>query len=301
MAANIRGFRDYNTEASDHERQRLNPGQNNNINGFDMFSAGGIGQKQPKDENYWNMLQYNLCPKFKVVSFTFAFTIINLVIFLTVFCFSLNNLDNDDFMGIPANKLSSFGAKNPYKIRNNYEVFRWVVPIFLHANFMHIFFNSVTLFWVGFNIEHNIGALQFFIVYMLSGIGGFIFSSCVSDSIAVGASGAIFGIISVMFVNLLMNWRALYNSGALMPTLIMILLLVLMAFASGDNADTYGHFGGLLTGFLLGVIYYKYDTHGRENTKRLSFAGWVALFFYVGLTAGLVTVFFTVRHPSLKA
>ena len=270
------------TNQSDPESQRLNP-RNNNMNALNIMNGGGIGSKQPKDENYWDMLQLNLCPRFKVASFTFGLTVTNIAIFIAIFCASLNDLDNDDFMGISSNKLSSFGAKNTYDIRYHYQIYRWFLPIFLHANFMHIFFNSVTLFWIGFNVEQTIGKLAFLILYLFSGIGGFIFSSLVNDSIAVGASGAIFGIISVMLVNIVLNWRAMYNSGALMPTIIMMIMVILMAFVGGDNTDIYGHLGGLFFGILLSTAILKYNSSA-NCLKIFSFAGWVSIFIYAVTT-----------------
>jgi membrane associated rhomboid family serine protease len=208
-------------QGNDPERQRINQPNNPNPNpdgdygAFNILNQAGENLKQPKDENYWDMLQVNLCPKFQVFSFTFLLTIINLVVFIITFSMSTNDLDNDEFMGMSAKKLSSFGAKDPYRIRYSYHIFRWVTPIFLHANFMHIFFNTVSLFWVGFMVEAQIKKIPFIILYMCSGLGAFIFSSCVDDSIAVGASGAIFGLIGILISNLVLNWRALLASGAL--------------------------------------------------------------------------------------
>mmetsp|Transcript_22035 Transcript_22035/g.24498 ORF Transcript_22035/g.24498 Transcript_22035/m.24498 type:complete len:202 (-) Transcript_22035:29-634(-) len=200
-------------------------------------------------------------------------------------------------MGISSSKLSSFGAKNPYNIRYNYQLYRWVIPIFLHANFMHIFFNTVALFWIGFNVERN--PISFFALYILSGIGGFIFSSLIDDSIAVGASGAIFGIIGVLITNLVFNWRAIYNSGAFVPALVSIVMLIMMAFMGGDNTDTYGHLGGLFFGLCLSIVMFKYKPEA-SGMRKLSLAGWVALFFYVTVTTVMIGLFFTVKTPEPK-
>lgn len=52
---------------------------------------------------------------------------------------------------------------------------------------------------LGFRLEPTVGTKKTILVYVISGIGGILFSSLVSpDTIAVGASTAIFGLTSAM-------------------------------------------------------------------------------------------------------
>jgi rhomboid protease GluP len=254
--------------------------------------------KQPKDENYWDMLQINLCPRFQVFSFTFLLTIINLVVFITTFSMSTSDLDNDSFMGMSAKKLSSFGAKDPYRIRYDYHVFRWVTPIFLHANFMHIFFNTVSLFWIGFMVEHQIKRIPFIILYMCSGIGAFIFSSLVNDDISVGASGAIFGLIGILIANLILNWRALWQSGAFCSTIMVIIMLTLISLTGGDNTDTYGHFGGVFYGISIGMLILRYNGGASNIFRKFSLGGWITVAICAICYISMITLFFTIRKPN---
>ena len=221
------------------------------------------------------MLKYNLWPKFSVFSMTFLLVGVNQIIFLMLVGISFNTLKDNEFLGINTQTLSEWGAKNAYKIRYEYQMWRWVTPIFLHASFMHIFFNSISLFWVGFMVESSIGKIAFSVLYLLSGIGGFIFSSVINDDISVGASGAIFGLIGILISNLVINWQTIMQTGSFISLILVIIMISLISVSGPSNTDMFGHFGGLFFGFTIGFVILKYNSSIREFRKRLSFAGWI--------------------------
>ena len=49
------------------------------------------------------------------------------------------------------------------------------------------------------------GRSRFFVQYILSGIGGFLFSSIMSNARGVGASGAFMGVVAGLLVFLMIN------------------------------------------------------------------------------------------------
>src|SRR5260370_10515919 len=68
--------------------------------------------------------------------------------------------------------------------------------MFLHANFGHIFFNMLSLFFFGPRLEAHLGGLKFFGLYLVSGIAGGLLSWVFTPVTAiVGASGAVFGVM----------------------------------------------------------------------------------------------------------
>jgi len=67
--------------------------------------------------------------------------------------------------------------------------------MFLHAGFMHIFFNMLVLFFFGPRVEARIGGRDFMILYLVSGLAGALFSFMTPNAAVVGASGAILGVI----------------------------------------------------------------------------------------------------------
>ncbi len=68
--------------------------------------------------------------------------------------------------------------------------------MFLHAGLWHLFFNMLGLFFFGPRLELRLGARDFLILYVLSGLGGALLSFAFAPMApVVGASGAVFGVL----------------------------------------------------------------------------------------------------------
>ena len=73
-----------------------------------------------------------------------------------------------------------------------------VTYMFLHGGFFHIFFNMLTLFMFGNELERYWGTPRFLNYYFITGIGAGVCSWIVaphSFSVVIGASGAIYGLL----------------------------------------------------------------------------------------------------------
>jgi len=156
-----------------------------------------------------------------------------------------------------------FFAQINRKIIYNVEIWRLITPIFLHANFFHLFSNMFALLIFGATIETNfkISKIQYLSIYFTSGLIGNIFSLFLLpiDSISLGASGAIFGLIGVVFLMITMDDRSL-----LPFALIYILYFIAASFMPGINI--WAHIAGLLGGLLGGYIFYY-----RKNRNEISY------------------------------
>ncbi len=82
------------------------------------------------------------------------------------------------------------------------EWWRLVTAAFLHAGFLHIGFNMYVLYLLGPILERVLGSARFLILYLVAALGGSVASYAVSDpnSVSVGASGAIFGLMAALLV-----------------------------------------------------------------------------------------------------
>ena len=95
-------------------------------------------------------------------------------------------------------------ALNPAYILNGEKIWTIFTSIFVHGSFFHLFANMFSLFFIGNFLEKLIGRKRFLWVYLISGLVGglfFIFFSVLfgnPDVFAVGASGAIFGLLGVL-------------------------------------------------------------------------------------------------------
>lgn len=72
-----------------------------------------------------------------------------------------------------------------------------ITSMFLHASFGHIFFNMYALLMFGSLIEQRIGSKRFLITYFSCGAIASLVYSLVSSAPALGASGAIMGILGL--------------------------------------------------------------------------------------------------------
>ena len=113
----------------------------------------------------------------------------------------LNNAQNADV-------LIKYGAKDNSAILAG-QYWRFVTPIFLHANLLHVGLNMLNFFILGIFIERLFGHLRFLLIYLVTGVISVIASFYFApQEVSVGASGAIFGVVGAYSVFIVMHRRA---------------------------------------------------------------------------------------------
>lgn len=145
------------------------------------------------------------------------------------------------------------------------EPWRFLTTAFLHSSYMHLGFNMWALWVLGGSLEPVLGRWRFTAVYLLSALGGstaiYWLSWPDTDSwitITVGASGAVFGLFSTMFVVQRRFGRD--TSG-------IVALLAINAVISflGAHISWQGHLGGLIVGGIVSAIY-AWAPRGRRRS-----------------------------------
>ena len=194
--------------------------------------------------------------------------------------------------------LMKLGAKYPYNMKLGY-VWLFITPAFMHANFMHIFSNIISTLIFGMSFESAVGVFKTFLIYMLAGIGGNLFSALITDDLSVGASTCIMGLLGGHLAFIVMNWDALKPLGFLRcQMLCLISLIILMnlfiGFGSASLIDNFGHFGGFLTGLLASFSFLTPIEVSQtvERLRKVAFA-FLLCYFFIGFA-----LFYTVRHPA---
>ncbi len=145
-----------------------------------------------------------------------------------------------------------------------YEPWRIVTSLFVHANFTHLFYNMLALFFFGLHFESKYGSKNFLTVYFLSGILGnlayFILDPS-STIIGVGASGAIYGIIGALAI--LEPFTIVYINLIPVPLIVVaffwLLLNFLGIFYPFSNVGYLAHLIGLIVGFIYGLFLKKFS------------------------------------------
>lgn len=70
--------------------------------------------------------------------------------------------------------------------------------IFVHADFSHLFWNMLALFFFGTQLENRIGERRFLMVFLVSGLVGGLAEVLFSSGFIMGASGAVMGIMGCL-------------------------------------------------------------------------------------------------------
>jgi len=173
---------------------------------------------------------YQIIPKKRKSLFGFFnFSITIQLIFLNVLCFFLFWIASSFYDN---QVLTTNLALVPSLILSGQNLWTLVTSMFLHAGFFHLFANMFSLFFIGTFLENLIGKKRFIWTYLTAGLVGgifFVFASLIFGDLttpAVGASGAIFGLLGVLAV--LVPYSKIYL--ILGPFILIILDAVLGGF-----------------------------------------------------------------------
>jgi membrane associated rhomboid family serine protease len=136
------------------------------------------------------------------------------------------------------------------------EWWRIFTSAFFHLGLIHLAFNMYVLYLYGAIVERMYGRFEYIAIYLLCAAGGSVLTILVDPrQFAVGASGAIFGIIGLLFAVSRRHHAVLGREGRTVMAGIGTYLIFLLAFTFlVPNISWTGHLGGLVVGALLGFF-----------------------------------------------
>lgn len=162
--------------------------------------------------------------------------------------------------------VASFGANYAPFVKSG-KFYVLITSMFIHGNLIHLLFNMYALYIIGPQVESFYGKIKYLAIYFGSGILGALLSDIfLQNSISVGASGAIFGLLSSI-VYFGYHYRAYLDTvirSQIMPLIIFNIFLGIVI----PNIDTFCHIGGLIGGVLVSMacgIKYKSSKSERIN------------------------------------
>lgn len=168
-------------------------------------------------------------------------------------------------LSIISNSFYNSMVLNPSKILNG-EYYRLLSCIFMHGGIIHLLCNMYCLYVIGPQVESFFGKIKYIVIYLLSGIIGSLMSLSITNSISLGASGAIFGLLgSILYFGY--HYRV-YLSQAIKSQIIPIIVLNLFLGFMLNGVDNAAHIGGLIGGILVSMmvgVKYKSSTMEKVN------------------------------------
>jgi len=202
--------------------------------------------------------------------FTIALLIANLFVFLLMW--QSSGLTSHALWEFPEAVLLAYGAKLNSLINQQHQWWRFVTPMFVHVNLPHVLINMYSLWVVGPYVEKLYGSAKFVVFWVLTGIAGVVASYLTvrpalavgpgrflfkgSDVLSAGASGALFGLVGVLFVfgikfrhELPEGFKRAFGTGML-PIIMLNLFIGYLGRGFIDNA---AHLGGLASGAILAL------------------------------------------------
>jgi membrane associated rhomboid family serine protease len=213
-----------------------------------------------------------------ILSRPYIFTVVLLVANLFVFLLMWQSSGMSSevlWAGFPEPVLEAYGAKLNFLINApNYQWWRFITPMFVHINLPHLLVNMYSLWIVGPYVEKLYGSAKFIVFWVLTGIAGVVASYLTvrpnlatnafarflfkgSDMPSAGASGALFGLVGVLFIfgikfrrELPEGFKRAFGTG-MIPIIVINLFIGFVGRGFIDNA---AHLGGLLSGAALATV-----------------------------------------------
>ena len=147
--------------------------------------------------------------------------------------------------------ISSYGMFTPAIMNGEY--YRLFTCMFLHGGIIHLGCNMYALYVLGPQIESFFGKWKYLFIYIVSGLCGSILSMTFNgNSISIGASGAIFGLLGSMLY--FGYYYRPYLGNVVRSQIIPIIILNLGLGFMLNGVDNLGHIGGLIGGVLTSMI-----------------------------------------------
>src|SRR5687767_77932 len=226
-------------------------------------------QQRPQDREAVRFARAILARPYK---FTVILIVANLFVFLMMWESSRMNSEVL-WSGFDERVLATYGAKLNYLINQYRQWWRLITPMFVHVNLPHLFINIFSLWMIGPYVEKLYGSAKFVVFWVFSGIvsivasyltvqpglatsglGRFLFKT--ADNPSAGASGALFGLVGVLFVfgikfrrELPEGFKRAFGVGML-PIIIINLIIGYLGRRFIDNG---ARLGGLVTGTVLAL------------------------------------------------
>lgn len=184
------------------------------------------------------------------------------------------------FLAPDSQALLLLGATGSIPIDQLHRWWTLLSASYLHGSMLHIAFNMIALRQISPLIVGEYGTARMFVIYSLSGVGGFLLSYLAGVPLTIGASAAVCGLIgAALYYGKSRGGRygqAIYRQvGSWALGIFLFGILV-------PGINNWAHGGGMATGALLGMLM-GYHERMRENRLHRFMSG-----LFLVLTIGVL-------------
>lgn len=144
------------------------------------------------------------------------------------------------------------------------EIWRFVTPVFTHAQLWHLVANLFSLIYLGSLVEKYLTKTEYLSIYLGTGIISEIattiaYSLFRPETVGFGASGAIYGLMGFIITTIVDDKKDR------LKVLIVVIVSAIGVNLFIPNVGNVAHFAGLVSGLVFGFIFMKYCKHEKMN------------------------------------
>jgi rhomboid protease GluP len=196
------------------------------------------------------------------------------------------------------------GANVPSAVVHG-EAWRIASSVFVHVGWIHLIVNMVGLWSLGRMAEGLIGSVRTFAIYACAGLAGAAASHLWGGRVSAGASGAIFGLLGALLVELLVAGKqyARPERRALIGALVFVTMIQLCMGVLYAAIDQWGHVVGLVAGASAGLLLSPHGpaARARGHAARVIAAAGVVVFAYAAARVALTPYADTLAREGTQA
>jgi len=195
-----------------------------------------------------------------------ALIVINVLVWLMI------GLRGGGWLDVAPAQLLAYGGNTASSVQAG-EWWRLLSATFLHGGLLHLALNMVGLWFAGSLLERIFGSRQFLLIYLASGLAGSVASLhfAAQTHVAVGASGAVFGVAGALVAGVLQHRASLpkaFSTQTLSGFSVYLALSLVQGF-SRPGIDNAAHVGGLIAGILIAwVLPERFDLQRYRAQRR---------------------------------
>ena len=144
------------------------------------------------------------------------------------------------------------------------EIWRFVTPVFTHAQLCHLIANLFSLIYLGSLVEKYLTKTEYLFIYLGTGIISEIattiaYSLFRPEAVGIGASGAIYGLMGFIITTIIDDKKDRFK------VLIVVIVSAIGVNLFIPNVGNVAHFAGLISGLVFSFIFMKYCKHEKMN------------------------------------